>query len=90
MTNKCRFGGGFDRAVIAMDGPGVDGGKLITNDYSNVTAVETAGMWALTYLTGQYAVVENIPSDDTTWGKSIISPLHSKLVEGANGTQPPG
>ncbi|UOH79495.1 hypothetical protein LQV05_000500 [Cryptococcus neoformans] len=61
------FGGGFDRAIIAMGGPGVDNGKLITNDYSNVTAVETAGMWGLTYLTGQYAVVESIPSDNTTW-----------------------
>lgn len=61
------FGGGFNRAIIAMGGPGVDSGELITNDYSNVTAVETAGMWGLTYLTGQYAVVESIPSDDTTW-----------------------
>lgn len=69
MTNKCRFGSGFDRAIIAMNGPGVDVGKLITNDYSKVTAVEAAGMWGLTYLTGQYAVVENIPSNDTTWGK---------------------
>lgn len=64
-----------------MGGPGVDNGKLITNDYSNVTAVETAGMWGLTYLTGQYAVVESIPSDNTTWGKSILSRLfHSKLA----------
>lgn len=56
-----------------MGGPGVDSGELITNDYSNVTAVETAGMWGLTYLTGQYAVVESIPSDDTTWGKLTLS-----------------
>ncbi|EAL23145.1 hypothetical protein CNBA4900 [Cryptococcus deneoformans B-3501A] len=67
------FGGGFNRAIIAMGGPGVDSGELITNDYSNVTAVETAGMWGLTYLTGQYAVVESIPSDDTTWGKLTLS-----------------
>lgn len=69
MTNKCGFGGGLDRAIIAMNGHGVDGGKLITNGNSNVTSVEAAGMLGLTYLTGQYAVVENIPFNDTTWGK---------------------
>ncbi|ADV19740.1 hypothetical protein I315_03899 [Cryptococcus gattii Ru294] len=76
------FGGGFDRAIIAMNGPGVDGGKLITNDYSNVTAVETAGMWGLTYLTGQYAVVENIPSNDTTWGKLSNSATWMNKIDG--------
>ncbi|WVQ82874.1 hypothetical protein IAT38_005010 [Cryptococcus sp. DSM 104549] len=68
------FGGGFDRAVEKMGGPGINDGKLMKNDDANSTAVEDAGRWGLTYLTGQFAVREDIPEDVaafTVWMKKV-------------------
>lgn len=78
------LGGAIDVAIEKMGGDGVyyttDGeggyeGKILmpSKTETNRTRVEEAGMWALVYLTGQYAVRESIPDDDATWCEFPLS-----------------